>query len=165
MDNHYGSIPFANSSLGTYSCTEWRNDVGTPQSRRRTMGHNCLQEKDQNGEEFGLLCHFFGTRGYDISTSLLIDSEEEQIVLLANPALVRGTCSGKAYLKQYDATNPTKLPVSLFIDPTPPLSSPKLPLNKCKPKEVSFDKSLQKRVVEVLAALLSLISWHSWQVF
>lgn len=39
-----------------------------------------------------------GTREYDTSNSLLIDSEEEQIVLMADPIPFRGTQSGKAYL-------------------------------------------------------------------
>lgn len=83
---------FTNSKLGTHSYAEWRNDVGTPQPCwTGTIDHNYLQEEEKNGEELRLSYYFSRHGEYDISTNLLIDSEEEQIILMADLVLVRGT--------------------------------------------------------------------------
>lgn len=79
---------------------------------------------------------------YDNSTSLLTDSKEEQIILLIDLAPVRGTQSWTTYLKQYNVVNPTKLPISPSTDPALPWLALEPILNKSKPKEVRFDKSL-----------------------
>lgn len=91
-----------------------------------------------------------GAGEYDTLTSLLTDSEEEQIVFVADPVLVRGTRLEKACLKQYDITNPTKLlsnPSADLVRP-PLVSEP--PLDISKPKEARFDKSLCKRTADDL---------------
>lgn len=57
-----------------------------------------------------------------------------------DPAQVRGTQLGKVYLKQYNASNSTELPLPPFMDMVslPTASNP--PLDESKPKEVIFDK-------------------------
>lgn len=58
---------------------------------------------------------------YDTSTSLLTDSKDEHIVLMVDP--VRGTWLGKTYLKQYDVSNPTELPIPPVADIVPLVST------------------------------------------
>lgn len=52
-------------------------------------------------------CHIISLEAEydDIPTSLLANSEEEQIILMADPILACSTQSEKLYLKQYDAVN------------------------------------------------------------
>lgn len=64
------------------------------------------KKKKKMKKKLGYHVIFLGTRKYAISTSLLTNFEEDQIILLAYPVLARGTRSGKAYSKQYDVTNP-----------------------------------------------------------
>lgn len=51
-----------------------------------------------------------------------------------------------------DETNLTKLSSNPSVDPVPPSLASKPHLNKSKPKEVSFDKSLHKEAVDDLTA-------------
>lgn len=102
------------------------------------------------------------TEDNNISTSLLTDSKEKQIVLMVGPASPRRTQLGKQYLKQYDtlALNPQQ-PGALTSATRPSTSTPEPPLDKSKSKDIRFDKSLWTKTTEDLSALSSLTSLYN----
>lgn len=75
---------------------------------------------------------------YDTSTTLLTDSEHEQIVLMANPALLRSTWLGKPDLKQYDPINPSEQQPNPCKDPSPFCQNLNSPLIKVNPKKLDL---------------------------
>lgn len=73
----------SNLRPNTRSCGKWGDDVGIYQLLwRRTIDKSRLQEKGEDGKNLG--CHIISLsiEEYNILTSLLTDSKEEQIFLM-----------------------------------------------------------------------------------
>lgn len=91
-------------------------------------------------------CHVIslGLGGYDTFASLMTNSDEEQIIFIAEAMSPAGTSSDKQYLEQYDTINPNDCQSNPSKDPITSALVPEPPSEKSKPKEIRFGKSLRK---------------------
>ena len=107
------------------------------------MDYCDQQEIQRQGKGFILQCVCASSREAETDVPSLTDSEEETIVMTAEPnQLVAETRSGQPYLKRYGETAAT--PPQPAVEPTKP--STKQPVEK--QKETRFSRALQKGVVD-----------------